>query len=147
MKTILRSLALICLLGLGSALRAYTSDITNFATGSTSNMYISIDAAEAVDVTFELIDNSTGQSVATITVLSGGPYYAPYHQWFYESYGSGVSGSYYYVSWGPSFSWSLADVPAGNYTLRYTYPDGFDSAYGYGYGTWGAYMSGSVSIY
>ena len=66
------------------------------------------------DYTFELINNTTSQTVAYMTTLASFSYSTP--DTCYDDYYYGSSGTPYLVnSWG---SWDLAGRPSGDYSVR-----------------------------
>lgn len=147
MKSILRLIALIASLACVSALHAYTNNLISSFGVSGSWITVSIETAPEIDTTFEVVDNSTGQVVARITAMTSGgyPYYSSYLQYFSEDYAYGFSGSYYYPGYYGNFSWDITGLAPGDYSLRLSYPDGFDSGYGFYYGTWSAYIQAWVN--
>ncbi|MGC4072746.1 MAG: hypothetical protein QM760_09540 [Nibricoccus sp.] len=119
MNKMLRTITVLSLFTLCSALFASTR---TWDIGSRSDSTsIFIEMYYAGDYTFELINNSTSQTVAVLSTTCSFNYSVP--DYYYDDYYYGSSGTpYINNSWG---TWDLEDLPSGDYSVRvtdYTHP-------------------------
>lgn len=106
--------ALIALVSFGLCTSLFAASRTWDLGSLESSRTITIEMFVGSDYTYELINNSTNQTVAVLYTLCSFDYST--EDRYNQDYYSGSSGSpYLRCSWG---SWSLENLPAGDYSIR-----------------------------